>query len=170
MATKKNQLSVLIPDRTFDTSIGDLVLKPFKFKQFQIALEIIQKYVQFILGGKDKGNSEEDKGNSEEDKGNSEEDKGVLTTGDIINFLLEKSEEDYLVLVDIVKLLSLVSGKESQEIDELTYDEVFALLSEVIDQNMDFFSRIGKKINPGAVAEPNKETPEVTTGESESLG
>ena len=163
MATKKNQLSVLIPDRTFDTSIGDLVLKPFKFKQFQIALEIIQKYVQFILGGKDKGNSEEDKGNSEEDK-------GVLTTGDIINFLLEKSEEDYLVLVDIVKLLSLVSGKESQEIDELTYDEVFALLSEVIDQNMDFFSRIGKKINPGAVAEPNKETPEVTTGESESLG
>lgn len=163
MATKKNQLSVLIPNRTFDTSIGDLVLKPFKFKQFQIALEIIQKYVQFILGGKDKGNSEEDKGNSEEDK-------GVLTTGDIINFLLEKSEEDYLVLVDIVKLLSLVSGKESQEIDELTYDEVFALLSEVIDQNMDFFSRIGKKINPGAVAEPNKETPEVTTGESESLG
>ena len=163
MATKKNQLSVLIPDRSFNTSIGDLVLKPFKFKQFQIALEIIQKYVQFILGGKDKGNSEEDKGNSEEDK-------GVLTTGDIINFLLEKSEEDYLVLVDIVKLLSLVSGKESQEIDELTYDEVFALLSEVIDQNMDFFSRIGKKINPGAVAEPNKETPEVTTGESESLG
>lgn len=154
---------MLIPDRSFDTSIGDLVLKPFKFKQFNTALEIIQKYVQFILGGKDKGNSEEDKGNSEEDK-------DVLTTGDIINFLLEKSEEDYLVLVDIVKLLSLVSGKESQEIDELTYDEVFALLSEVIDQNMDFFSRIGKKINPGAVAEPNKETPEVTTGEFESLG
>jgi len=137
---------VLIPDRSFDTSIGDLVLKPFKFKQFNTALEIIQKYVQFILGGED------------------------VTTGSIINFLLEKSEEDYSVLVDIVKLLSLVSGKESEEIDELTYDEVFALLSEVIDQNMDFFSRIGKKINPGPVAEPNGETPEVTTGESESLG
>ncbi len=146
MAAKKNQLSVLIPDRSFDTSIGDLVLKPFKFKQFNTALEIIQKYVQFILGGED------------------------VTTGSIINFLLEKSEEDYSVLVDIVKLLSLVSGKESEEIDELTYDEVFALLSEVIDQNMDFFSRIGKKINPGPVAEPNGETPEVTTGESESLG
>lgn len=146
MATKKNQLSVLIPDRSFDTSIGDLVLKPFKFKQFNTALEIIQKYVQFILGGED------------------------VTTGSIINFLLEKSEEDYSVLVDIVKLLSLVSGKESEEIDELTYDEVFALLSEVIDQNKDFFSRIGKKINPGPVAEPNGETPEVTTGESESLG
>ena len=146
MATKKNQLSVLIPDRSFDTSIGDLVLKPFKFKQFNTALEIIQKYVQFILGGED------------------------VTTGSIVSFLLEKSEEDYSVLVDIVKLLSLVSGKESEEIEELTYDEVFALLSEVIDQNMDFFSRIGKKINPGPVAEPNKETPEVTTGESESLG
>lgn len=146
MATKKNQLSVLIPDRSFDTSIGDLVLKPFKFKQFNTALEIIQKYVQFILGGED------------------------VTTGSIVNFLLEKSEEDYSVLVDIVKLLSLVSGKESEEIDELTYDEVFALLSEVIDQNMDFFSRIGKKINPGPAAKPNGETPEVTTGESESLG
>lgn len=146
MATKKNQLSVLIPDRSFNTSIGDLVLKPFKFKQFNTALEIIQKYVQFILGGED------------------------VTTGSIVSFLLEKSEEDYSVLVDIVKLLSLVSGKESEEIDELTYDEVFALLSEVIDQNMDFFSRIGKKINPGPVAEPNGETPEVTTGESESLG
>jgi len=146
MATKKNQLSVLIPDRSFNTSIGDLVLKPFKFKQFNTALEIIQKYVQFILGGED------------------------VTTGSIVSFLLEKSEEDYSVLVDIVKLLSLVSGKESEEIDELTYDEVFALLSEVIDQNKDFFSRIGKKINPGPVAEPNGETPEVTTGESESLG
>jgi hypothetical protein len=163
MAAKKNQLSVLIPDRSFDTSIGDLVLKPFKFKQFNTALEIIQKYVQFILGG-------EDKSNSEEDKGNSEEDKAVLTTASIINFLLEKTESDYSVLIDIVKLLSLVSGKESEEIDELTYDEVFALLSEVIDQNMDFFSRIGKKINPGPAAEPNGETPEVTTGESESLG
>ncbi len=84
--------------------------------------------------------------------------------------MLEKTESDYSVLIDIVKLLSLVSGKESEEIDELTYDEVFALLSEVIDQNMDFFSRIGKKINPGPAAEPNGETPEVTTGESESLG
>lgn len=146
MATKKNQLSVLIPDRSFNTSIGDLVLKPFKFKQFNTALEIIQKYVQFILGGED------------------------VTTGSIVSFLLEKSDEDYSVLVDIVKLLSLVSGKESEEIDELTYDEVFALLSEVIDQNKDFFSRIGKKINPGPVAEPNGETPEVTIGESESLG
>lgn len=146
MATKKNQLSVLIPDRSFDTSIGDLVLKPFKFKQFNTALEIIQKYVQFILGGED------------------------VTTGSIVSFLLEKSEEDYSVLVDIVKLLSLVSGKESEEIDELTYDEVFALLSEVIDQNKDFFSRIGKKINPGPAAKPNGETLEVTTGESESLG
>nr|QNL31681.1 MAG: hypothetical protein [Bacteriophage sp.] len=146
MATKKNQLSVLIPDRSFDTSIGDLVLKPFKFKQFKEALEIIEKYLKVILGGED------------------------VTTGSIVSFLLEKSEEDYSVLVDIVKLLSLVSGKESEEIDELTYDEVFALLSEVIDQNMDFFSRIGKKINPGPVAKPNGETPEVTTGESESLG
>lgn len=146
MATKKNQLSVLIPDRSFDTSIGDLVLKPFKFKQFKEALEIIEKYLKVILGGED------------------------VTTGSIVSFLLEKSEEDYSVLVDIVKLLSLVSGKEFEEIDELTYDEVFALLSEVIDQNMDFFSRIGKKINPGPVAEPNGETPEVTTGESESLG
>jgi len=146
MAAKENQLSVLIPDRSFDTSIGDLVLKPFKFKQFNTALEIIQKYVQFILGGED------------------------VTTGSIINFLLEKSEEDYSVLVDIVKLLSLVSSKESEEIDELTYDEVFALLSEMIDQNKRFFSEIGKKINPSPAPKPNGEIPEVTTGESESPG
>ena len=145
MVTKKNQLSVLIPNRSFDTSIGAVVLKPFKFKQFQTALEIIEKYLKVILGGEE------------------------VTTGSIVNFLLEKSEEDYAVLEDIANLLNLVSGKEPEQIEDLSYDEVFALLTEVIDQNMDFFSRIGKKI--GQKQEPQEESPNVaqeTTGASES--
>ena len=146
MANKKNQLSVLIPNRCFQVSIGEIEVKPFKFKQFNEALAIIEKYLKAILGGEE------------------------VTTGSIINFLLEKSEEDYAVLEDIVDLLKLVSGRESEQIEELSYDEVFALLTEVIDQNMDFFSRIGKKISPQQEAQ--EESLNVakaeTTGESGS--
>lgn len=146
MAAKKSQLSVLIPNRSFQVSIGDIEIKPFKFKQFHEALAIIEKYLKVILGGEE------------------------VTTGSIITFLLEKSEEDYAVLEDIVNLLKLVSGKEPEQIEDLSYDEVFGLLTEVIDQNMDFFSRIGKKI--GAQQESQQESLNVakaeTTGELES--
>lgn len=161
-SNKKSQLSVLIPNRVFQVSIGEIELKPFKFKQFQIALEIIEKYIKAILIG-DMPDSA--KSNQEEDE------EKTITTASIINFLLEKSDEDYVVLEDIAYLLKLVSGKDVEQIQELTYDEVFGLLTEVIDQNIDFFSRIGKKINP------QKEQPEEplnvakeTTGELESEG
>ena len=159
-SNKKSQLSVLIPNRVFQVSIGEIELKPFKFKQFQIALEIIEKYIKAILIGDVSDEKDEEK---------------TITTASIINFLLEKSEndeDDYVVLDDIAYLLKLVSGKDVEQIQELTYDEVFALLTEIIDQNIDFFSRIGKKINP------QKEQPEEplnvakaeTTGELESEG
>lgn len=168
MAAKKNQLSVLIPDRSFDTSIGELVLKPFKFKEFQIALEIIEKYIKAIFIGEMPDSAKSDKSDQEED-----EEKTVITTASIINFLLEKSDSDddnYAVLEDIAYLLKLVSGKDVEQIEDLTYDEVFALLTEMIDQNKRFFSEIGKKINPSPAPNSNGEIPEVTTGESELPG
>jgi hypothetical protein len=139
--TKNNQLSVLIPDRSFDTSIGAVTLKPFKFKQFKTALAIIEKYLKIILGKED------------------------VTSGDIIESLLEKAEDDYTVLSDIAQLLGLVSSKETTELEELGYDEIFALLTEVVEQNMDFFGRIGNKISPQTEVTENELA---TTGELES--
>lgn len=168
MATKKNQLSVLIPNRVFQVSIGEIELKPFKFKQFQVALEIIEKYIKAILVGDMSDSAQE----VDEEK--------AITTSSIITFLLKKSDEDYVVLEDIAYLLKLVSGKDVEQIEELTYDEVFGLLTEVIDQNMDFFSRIGKKISLQkeqpeeplnvAKAEKSLSEDEVTTGGLESDG
>lgn len=158
-ANKKSQLSVLIPNRVFEVSIGEIELRPFKFSQFQIALEIIEKYIKAILIG-DMPDSAKSNQKEDEEK--------TITTASIINFLLEKSDKDYVVLEDIVYLLKLVSGKDVEQIQELTYDEVFGLLTEVIDQNMDFFSRIGKKISPQK--EQLEEPPNVataTTGELE---
>lgn len=163
-ANKKSQLSVLIPNRVFQVSIGEIELRPFKFSQFQIALNIIEKYIKAILIG-DMPDSA--KSNQEEDE------EKTITTASIINFLLEKSndDDDYVVLEDIAYLLKLVSGKNVEQIQELTYDEVFGLLTEVIDQNMDFFSRIGKKISPQKeqLEEPLNVAKE-TTGELESEG
>lgn len=138
----QNQLSVLIPDRSFLTSIGDVTLKPFKFKQFKTALAIIEKYLKIILGSED------------------------VTTASIMESLLEKAEDDYTVLEDIASLLGLVSSKETSDLGELGYDEIFALLTEVVEQNMDFFGQIGKKINP-PVEPTDKEASNQTTGESE---
>ena len=162
-ANKKSQLSVLIPNRVFQVSIGEIELKPFKFSQFQIALNIIEKYIKAILIG-DMPDSA--KSNQEEDE------EKTITTASIINFLLEKSDDDYVVLEDIAYLLKLVSGKDVEEIQELTYDEVFGLLTEVIDQNMDFFSRIGKKINPQKeqLEDSLNVAKAETTGELESEG
>lgn len=137
----QNQLSVLIPDRSFLTSIGDVTLKPFKFKQFKTALAIIEKYLKIILGDQE------------------------VTTSSIMESLLEKAEDDYTVLDDIASLLGLVSSKQTSDLEELGYDEIFALLTEVVEQNMDFFGRIGKKINPPV--SPTEEPSNQTTGESE---
>ncbi len=115
-----NQLKVLIPNRTFTTSQGAVTLAPFKFKQFKQILEIVEKYLTIFTT--------------------------TETAGEIAKLLLAKSETDYTVLADISQLLKSVSP-ELEIIDDLQYDEVLALLIEIIDMNIDFFARMGKTLS-----------------------
>ncbi|MEY3827336.1 MAG: hypothetical protein RLZZ148_2155, partial [Cyanobacteriota bacterium] len=129
-----SQLKVLIPERIFDVSAGKVTLKPFKFKQFNQALEKIEPYLKTLSS--------------------------VLTTEEILDQFLAKSEDHYLVLKDLVELLAVVSGETAMFFDNCSYDEVISLVSEVIDMNLDFFSRLGTNLKEQE-AEPK-------TGESKS--
>jgi hypothetical protein len=134
----KKELLVLIPNRSFATSAGEIVLKPFKFKQFSQALEIVQRY--FDLFSTYEGAEA------------------------IAKALFEKVENgNFEILDDIDLLIDLVSGVKVSESD-LAYDEVIGLLVEVIDMNMDFFSRISQKI---AKTDEKATEPSLKTGEDE---
>jgi hypothetical protein len=115
-----SQLKVLIPERIFDVSAGKVTLKPFKFKQFNQALEKIEPYLKTLST--------------------------VATPAEILDQFLAKSEDHYLVLGDLVELLAMVSGETAFFFDDCSYDEVISLVSEVIDMNMDFFARLGTSL------------------------
>jgi hypothetical protein len=135
-----DKLKVLIPSQSYDTSIGKVTLAPFKFKQFPQALKLVERYSEIIFG----------------EKTEIIEEQGVQVAvqvpkqgTDIAREIFAKSETDetYAVLSDIEEMLALVSGGTLTDLDDLGYDEVVALLIEVIQMNMDFFSRIGKRLN-----------------------
>ena len=115
-------LSVLIADRSFNTSAGAIELRPFKFKDFNKALSIIERYVNVFMVAN--------------------------TAAEIAERLFAKAQEDYEVIADIHKLLTLVMATPAPvSIDDLRFDEVLSLVVEVIDMNLDFFKRIGERLN-----------------------
>lgn len=130
-----SQLKVLIADRSFTTSAGEITLKPFKFMQFALVLALIEQYLKVFSQ--------------------------YNSASQIVQELLGKSEDKYTILEDIVKLLGLVSNKETSFFEGLQYDEVISLLTEIIEMNIDFFSRIGQTLNP-----PRQETESSKIGES----
>ncbi|MFZ9738866.1 MAG: hypothetical protein ACO3EZ_12735 [Prochlorotrichaceae cyanobacterium] len=120
-------LAVLIADRSFNTSAGAIELRPFKFKDFNKALSIIERYVNVFMVAN--------------------------TAAEIADRLFAKAQEEYEVIADIHKLLYLVMVKpvgieaKPVDIDDLRFDEVLSLVVEVIDMNLDFFKRIGERLN-----------------------
>lgn len=138
-----SQLKVLIPERIFDVSAGKVTLKPFKFSQFNQALEKIEPYLKALVFSPEPINPNEPT---------------ESPTSKILSQFLSKSEDHYLVLGDLVELLALVSGETALFFDDCSYDEVISLVSEVIDMNMDFFARLGTNLKD--------EEKEPKTGES----
>ena len=136
------QLKVLIPERIFDVSAGKVTLKPFKFRQFNQALEKIEPYLNALVLSPPPPINEPTES----------------PTSKILSQFLAKSEDHYLVLGDLVELLALVSGETALFFDDCSYDEVISLVSEVIDMNMDFFARLGTNLKD--------EEKEPKTGES----
>lgn len=113
-------LPVLIPTRQFKTSAGEVELRPFKFKDFNKALSLIERYVGVFMVSQ--------------------------TAQEIAEKLFAKVQEgSYEILGDIEALLSLVGSGTA--IESLQYDEVVALVVEVIDMNLDFFKSIGERLN-----------------------
>lgn len=115
-----DKLSILIPDRTFSTSGGEVKLSPFKFKQFKEALAIVEKYLSLLTK--------------------------FETTNELLSALFQKAQEDYIVLDDIMALSQLVTAKPKEFFDDLNYDEVLGILTEIIEMNIDFFSRMSNKL------------------------
>jgi hypothetical protein len=118
-----SELQVLIPDRTFKTSVGDVSLVPCQFKHFNRAFEIIERYVNVFMVAQ--------------------------TAEEIAGRLFAKVSENYEVLRDINSLLGMVivSTQENLDIEELRYDEVLGMVVEVIDMNLIFFKQIGQRLN-----------------------
>ena len=120
-------LAVLIADKSFNTSAGAIELRPFKFRDFNKALSIIERYVNVFMVAN--------------------------SAAEIAERLFAKAQEDYEVIADINKLLTLVMSTPVS-IDDLGFDEVLSLVVEVIDMNLDFFKRIGERLNNAQNAEP----------------
>ena len=120
-------LAVLIADKSFKTSAGAIELRPFIFRDFNKALNIIERYVNVFMVAN--------------------------TAAEIADRLFAKAQEDYEVIADINKLLTLVMSTPVS-IDDLGFDEVLSLVVEVIDMNLDFFKRIGERLNNAQSAEP----------------
>ncbi len=129
----KDQLNILIPDRELETSGGKITLKPFKFKQINKAIKIINNYIERFVGAED-------------------------------NLALIKSllaDNGEAAITDFCELISMCCGASRALIDELGYDEVVNICANILKQNQDFFSQIGKQLNPSE--EP---VASLTTGES----
>lgn len=145
-----DKLKVLIPSQTYETSIGKVTLAPFKFKQFPMALSLVEKYSEIVFGEK-----------LEVIEG--EAVRVPKTAADIAREVLAKSEDSYLVLADISEMLALVSGGTLADLDDLGYDEVIGLLVEVVQMNMDFFKRVGSRLSgkgPDTSSKPKSGTSE----------
>lgn len=111
----RDDLKILIPAEDVETSAGTVTLRPFKFKDFPKALGLVSKYLDAFMGAD-----------------------GAYAIAQIL--LADSGEE---ALGDVGKLISLCCGKEHEFLDELTWDEVVQILVVIIQQNIDFFFRIG---------------------------
>jgi hypothetical protein len=114
----KDELKILIPAEEVETSQGTVSLHPFKFKDFPKALGLVSKYLEAFMQAD-----------------------GAYA---IASILLADSGEE--TLADVGKLISLSCGKDREWLDELTWDEVVQILVVIVQQNIDFFYRIGANL------------------------
>lgn len=111
----KDELKILIPNEEIETSIGTITLSPFKFKDFPKALALISKYLDTFMSAE--------------------------STYEIAQALLANAGEQ--TLADVSNLITLCSGNDRVSLENLTWDEVTQLLLIIVQQNIDFFYRMG---------------------------
>jgi hypothetical protein len=135
LTTLKTDLKTLIPDQAFDTSAGEITLRPFEFQYTNRALDIISKYASILVTPKKVEYLED---------GKLKEYFVPKESVDIVNEVLKKTGDDnYSVLEDIAKILALSSSDDiAEKLPSLRYTEVIYLFSVVVTLNKDFFSEI----------------------------
>ena len=116
---KKGQLKLLMEKAVFETSQGELTIKPFRFMDFSDVLEIVERYYQRF--------------------------EATENVADIIFEL--SSTGDRQIIRDIFMLLEF-SGVDREIAKELGFDEIISLLTEVVQMNMDFFTKTVQSLSP----------------------
>lgn len=112
-----SDLKLLLKEKRLTTSQGEVVIKPFRFGDFNIVIELIEKYYSVFSGDMDW--------------------KKVL---------FENIEHQNKVLIDVHSLLCLSTRGNTQSWDEFGYDEIISIMSEVIQMNLDFFTQVAQNI------------------------
>lgn len=134
----KDELKILIPAEEIETSAGTVTLRPFKFKDFPKALGLVSKYIDTFMQADN-------------------------ATAIVAILLADQGEE---TLSDISKLISLSSGKDRAYLDELSWDEVVQILVVIVQQNIDFFFRVGASL--GETIKKRQAATSQTAGEKTS--
>ncbi len=135
-----SELSILIPEKTYNINGKNVTIKPFKFKHFNEVLTIIGKYVKAI---------EDTRKIARSPQIIQEEAFGK----DIVSTIFEKVNDKNAFLVDLCRLLELATGLQEDELNNFEYDQVFNIFAIIVKQNIDFFFQIFNQINPPKEAE-----------------
>jgi len=131
------ELKVLFPKTKVKSSLGEVEIKPFVLKDFDVAVGVIDKYLSTFIAVIALNREEQ-----------IELESGGAVSGReaAVNFFLEnllgKSNESYQLLDDLLTLLSLSSNWEKEQFLEFSYPEAIALLLEVVEANKVFFSQV----------------------------
>lgn len=120
------ELKTQFPKQTFDIEGERVTITPFKFKDFQVVFELIERYVSSY--------------------------KATDTDMSFVSSLLENGGTT--ALADVATVIEISTGKTAEWLEGLTYDVVVALLVEIFAANKDFFQALGKRLNPQREANP----------------
>jgi hypothetical protein len=109
---KADELEILFPERSLETSQGVIAVNPFKFKNFQRVLEIVNRYVSLF---------------------------GVQPEDDARPIVEKIMQSGEAAVEDMAELILMGVTCDRAVIDEMTWDEVVDLLLLTITVNADFF-------------------------------
>lgn len=126
---QKTELEILIGDKTIPTSLGEITLRPFKFKDFSKVLQVINRYLSIFAESE--------------------------TTAQAVKTLLANADEQ--TIPDILLLIKLTTDLEREQLEELTWDEVANLFLVVVEENLDFFFRAAAKLGKLGKGEEKEE-------------
>jgi len=139
-----SQLTVLVPTKTFKTSVGEVKIGPIKIltDEGAEAIAIIDRYFK-VLG----------------DEAANQDNFALLSA------ILGCGENKAAIAGDMLHILHVCSGVDKDKLQELGHDEVLSLMAEVLKQNMDFFPKLMAIVQPKK-EEVKAETPKTGVLES----